>query len=115
IKLPVHVRIGQENLGYATFKNHVENLGLTQFIERLGGEHKSGVVFAPSFQCFNDVGANTRVLEKNPRFIDKKCLKHVAEFRFADDGIGPMQHVKQKRFKDLWIFPHALEVEALKA
>src|SRR5882672_10837338 len=65
VKLPVHVGVGQENLGDAAFQNHVEDVRLPQFIERLGREHERSVVFSPRLEGFNDVRTNAGVLQKN--------------------------------------------------
>src|ERR1700674_411573 len=113
VKFAVHVGVGQKDLGDAALKDHVENVGLPQFVERLCRKHERRVVLSPSLERLNDVGADAWVFQEHPGFIDEEGLEDVANLRVADDRIGPMEDVEKQRLQHLRIFPHALEIEAL--
>src|SRR4029078_373635 len=70
VQVPVHVWIRQKDLGNAALQNDIEDLGLPQFVERLGREHQRSVVFAPGLEGFNDIGTDARVFQKKPGLVD---------------------------------------------
>src|SRR5581483_3990888 len=115
VKVPVHIRIGKEDLGDAALQDHIENVGLAQFVDRLCRKYERGVVLPPRLERFHDVGPYARILEKDPGFVDEERLEYVADVRIADDGIGAVQDVEEQGFQKLRILPHALKIETLEA
>src|SRR6202011_518828 len=113
VELPIHVGIGQENLGDAALKNYVEDLRLAQLIDRLCREHERRVVLSPGLEGFNDVRTDARVLQENPGLINEEGLEHVTDLWIADDRIGSMQNVEEQWLQHLRVFPHSLKIEAL--
>ena len=113
VKVPVHVRVGQENLGRAAFDDDVEDFRLPKLVQRLSRENHCGVLFPPSLERLDDVALDARVLQKQPSLINEKCLEDVADLRIADRGVCPVQDVKEKRLQDFGILIHPLKVEAL--
>ena len=89
VKVPVHVRVGQEDLGRAAFDDDVEDFRLPKLVERLGRENHRGVLFPPSLEGLDDVALNARVLQKQPSLIDEKCLEDVTDLRIADRLCSP--------------------------
>src|SRR5258708_18166540 len=113
VQLPVHVRVGKEELGWAAFDNYVEQVRAAQLIERLRGQNHGGICFPPGLQRLYDVSLNARVLEKDPSLINEKGLECRADLSVRDDGVRSMQDVKEQGFEKFGILAHPLEVETL--
>src|SRR5216683_539279 len=113
VQLAIHVRVDEENLCGTGFNNHVHDVGLPQFVERLGGQNHRRILFAPGLQRFHDVALDARISKKRPRFIDEECLEDVRDFAVGDDVVRAMEDVEQERLKNLWVLLHPLKIEAL--
>src|SRR5580692_3914990 len=113
VQLPVHVRVGKEELRRAAFDNYVEHVRTAQLIERLGGQNHGGICFPPGLQRLHDVSLNAWVLEEDPCLIDEESFEGCADLPVGDDCVRSMQDVKEQGFEKLGILTHLLEVEAL--
>src|SRR5712664_2593955 len=113
VQLPIHVRVGKEELRWAAFDNYVEHVRAAQLIERLRGQNHGGVCFPPGLQRLYDVSLNAWVLEEDPSLIDEKGLESRADLPVGDDGIRSMQDVEEKGFEKVGILAHLLEIETL--
>src|ERR1700687_5135105 len=113
IQLPVHVRVGKEELRWAAFDNYVEHVRAAQLIERLRGQNHGGICFPPGLQRLDDVSLNTWILEEDPGLIDEKGLECRADLPVSDDGVCAVQNVEEQRFEKFGVLTHALEVETL--
>src|SRR5882762_3382692 len=115
VQLAIHVRVGEENLCGARFDYHVNNVGLPQLVERLGGQNHRRILFTPRLQRFDYVALNARIPKERPRFINEERLEDVGDFAVGDDVIRAVEDVEQERLKNLRVLFHALKIEALKA
>src|SRR6266849_3422782 len=115
VQLAVHVRVGEENLCGTGFDNHVHDVRLPQFVERLGGQNHRRILFAPGLQRFHDVALDAWISKERPRFINEERLENVRDLAVGDDVLLAMEDIEQERFKNLRLLPHALKNEALKA
>src|SRR5882762_1497699 len=115
IEIAVHIGVGEEDFGRATFDDYIEDLRPLEFVEGLRGEDHGGVVLAPCLEGLKDVPLNAGVLQKYPRFVDEEGFENRRNLAVRDDGIGAMQEVEEQRLQELRVLTHTLEVEALKA
>src|SRR5229473_5223104 len=115
VQLAVHVRVGEKNLCGTGFDNHVHDVRLPQFVERLGGQNHRRVLLAPGLERLNDVAFDARISKERPRFIDKECLEDVRDLAVGDDVIRAMEDIEKKRLKKLRVLFQPLKIEALKA
>src|SRR5947209_16809771 len=53
--------------------------------------------------------------EETPCFIDEERLECGHRFRVVDEGIGPMQNVKEQWLNEFRVTIHSFKVEALEA
>src|ERR1700686_5577154 len=113
IEVPIHIGIGQEDLGRAAFDNYIQHFRPAQLVEGLGRENHRGVGFSPGLERLDDVPLNTRILQKHPCLIYEKCLEYSTDLPVANDGVRPMQDVEQERFENFGVLGHFLEVETL--
>src|ERR1700678_1608720 len=67
----------------------------------------------PSFQCFDNIFLNARVLEKDPRLVNEERFECRRDLAVGDDGICSMQDVTERRLEDFMVLAHFLKVEAL--
>src|SRR5258708_1874358 len=113
VQLAIHVGIGEENLCGTGFDNHVHDVRLPQFVERLGGQNHRRVLLAPGLERLDDVAFDARISKKRPRFVDEECLEDMRDLAVGDDLIRAMEDVEQERLKNLRVLLHSLKIEAL--
>src|SRR5271156_5161469 len=111
IEVPIHIGIGQEDFGRATFDNYIQHFRPAQLVEGLGRENHRGVGFSPRLERLDDVPLNARILQKHPCLIYEKCLEYGTDLPVANDGVRPMQDVEQERVENFRVLAHFLEVE----
>src|SRR5580658_7962433 len=115
IEVPIHVGIGQEDFGRATFDNYIQHFRPAQLVEGQGRENHRGVCFSPGLERLDDVPLNAGILQKHPCLIYEKSLEYGTDLPIANDGVRAMQNVEQERFENFGVLAHFLEVEALEA
>src|SRR6266851_4915781 len=115
VQRAIHVGIGEENLRRAGFDDDIQNVGLSQLIERLRGQDHRCVLLSPSLEGFDDIALDAGIAEERPRLIDKKCFENVRYLAVGDRVVSSMENVKEQRLQNLRVLFHSLKVEALEA
>src|SRR5260370_23805134 len=113
IEIAVHIGVGEEDFGRATFDDYIEDVRAFEFIEGLRRKDHGGVMFAPRFEGFDDVSLDVGVLQKYPGFIDEERFENRANLAVGGDGIRAMEGVEAQRFQKVRGRAHALEGETL--
>src|SRR5260370_35838579 len=72
VQLAIHIRVGEEDFCGTGFDNYVHDVGLPQFVERLGGQNHRCILLAPGLERFEYVALNARILKERPRFINEE-------------------------------------------
>ncbi len=114
VQLPVHVRIGQEDLGRAAFRDDLQHAGFFQLLDGLRRQNHGRIVLAPGLLRFDDVVADGGVLDEQPRLVQKKRLEGGEPFGVDDLVRGAVKNVKQQRFEHVGSAGESFEVERLK-
>src|SRR3984893_2748776 len=113
IEVPIHIGIGQEDLGRTAFDNYIQGFRPAQLVEGLGRENHRGVGFSPRLEGLDDVPLNARILQKHPCLVYEKRLEYGTDLPVANDGVRAMQNVEQERFENFGVLANFLEVETL--
>ncbi len=113
VEVAVHVGIGEEDLGRAGFQDQVQDLGLLQLIHGLGGQDHGAVLLSPGLECPGDVVLDGGIFEEHPGLVDDESFENPGKLVVLDDGIGPVEQVKQQGLDELRIPLHPFELDAL--
>ena len=113
IQITVHIGVGQKDFSRARLNDHINDVGLPQFIERLRGKNHCCILFPPGLERFNDVRAYPRVLEEDPRLIDQERFEDMRNVSIGDDLIGSMEDIEEKWLENLRVLLHALKIKTL--
>src|SRR6266849_1029496 len=114
VQLAIHIRVGEEDFCGTGFDNYVHDVGLPQFVERLGGQNHRCILFPPSLKRFHDVALDACISEERPCFINEEGLEDVRDFAVGYDVVCTMEDIEQEWLKNLWVLLHALKIKALK-
>src|SRR5579862_170814 len=113
VKVPINVRISQEDFRRTAFNNYVQHLRPAQLVEGLGRKYHRGVRLPPRLERLDDVPLNARILQKYPCLVYEKRFEYGTDLPVTDDRVRAMQDVKQKRFEKFRVLAHFLKVETL--
>ena len=75
VYIAVHLRIGKEDFGGATFGNDWQQSRVLELFEGLGSKDHGAVVFTPGLLSLYDVVADGLVLNKKPSLVQQKYFE----------------------------------------
>ena len=97
VYIAVHLRVGKEDFGGATFGDDRQQSRLLELLERLSGKDHGTVVFTPRLLSLYDVVADGLVFDEQPRLVQQEHFECRQLVRIGNLSGSAVEHVKEQR------------------